>query len=131
VSIDLIVEVLDHAPEKLTPSERLVLVVIAEWANDKTRVAKQTKNWNLDTICRRAGIQRAGLKSVLQRLAKNGLEVRVPVRWKDGKPVYAYEGTAVTFKLPVLDVGRGDATATPQRGGHSNPTEPRRGGHSI
>jgi hypothetical protein len=128
VSINLIVEVLDHAPETLTSGERLVLVVIAEWANDSTRLARQTHNWTLDTVCRRAGIKRSGLKSILQGLAKKGLEVRVPVKEKDGKPIYAYEGTAVTFRVPNLrergghslptDDARGDATAS-ERGGHS------------
>lgn len=113
MSIDLIVEVLDHAPDTLTSGERLVLVVIAEWANDRTRIARQTRNWTLDTICRRAGIKRTGLKSVLQGLAKKGLDVRVPARWKDGKPVYAYEGAALTFKVPAF----------PQRGGCGISTE--------
>lgn len=129
MSIGLIVEVLDHAPDTLTSGERLVLVVIAEWANDRTRIARQSSNWTIDTICRRAGIKRAGLKSILQGLAKKGLEVRVPVKHKDGKPVYAYEGTAVTFQVPTFA----------QRGGHSIPSEStrgvavasERGGHSI
>lgn len=129
VSIDLIVEVLDHAPDTLTSGERLVLIVIAEWANDKTREARQSHNWDLDTICRRAGIKRSGLKSVLQGLARKGLEVRVPAKVKDGKPIYAYEGKAVTFRVPILN----------QRGGHSIPTQAargdatasERGGHSI
>jgi hypothetical protein len=117
VSINLIVEVLDRAPETLTSGERLVLVVIAEWANDNTREARQTHGWNLETICRRAGIKRSGLKSVLQGLAKKGLEVRVPVKVKDGKPVYAYEGTALTFRVPLM----------PERGGHSIPSDGSRG----
>lgn len=129
MSIGLIVEVLDNAPDTLTSGERLVLVVIAEWANDRTRVAQQSHNWTIDTICHRAGIKRSGLKSVLQGLARKGMEVRVPVRRKDGKSVYAYEGTAVTFHVPPM----------PERGGHSIPTQtPRgdataseRGGHSI
>lgn len=124
MSIGLIVEVLDHAPPTLTSGERLVLVVIAEWANDKTREARQTNNWNLDTICHRAGIKRAGLKSVLQGLAKKGLEVRVPVKEVGGNPVYAFEGTAMTFRVPKFDQ-RGGQGLPSERGGHSTPTESR------
>lgn len=145
MGIGLIVEVMDHAPEGISSGQRLVLLVIAEWANDATRVAIQTKTWTLDTICRRAGIQRAGLKSILQGLAKKGLEVRVPISVKDGKPTFAYEGKAVTFKLPELakrgcqdipsERGRADIPTSPEgmpqhpsgdavaseRGGHSHP----------
>lgn len=137
MSIGLVVEVLDNAPDTLTSGERLVLVVIAEWANDKTREARQTHNWNLDTICRRAGIKRSGLKAALQGLAKKELEVRVPVKWKDGKPIYAFEGTALTFKVPHFGERGGPGIPT-QRGGHSISSDARgdavaseRGGHSI
>lgn len=121
MGIGLIVEVMDRAPDGLTSGERLVLLVIAEWANDSTRVARQTQNWTLDTICRRAGIKRSGLKSVLQGLARKGLEVRVPLAVKDGRPVYAHEGKSMTFQVPTMPEW-GRCGHPSERGGHSVPT---------
>lgn len=122
MSIDLILEVMDHAPADLTSGERLALIVIAERANDRTRIATQSARWTLDTIAHRAGVKRTGLKSIFQGLARKGCEVRVPVKVTDGgKPVFAFEGTALTFKVPNLA----------QRGGRSIPSAVQRGGHSI
>lgn len=103
MSIDLILEVMDHAPAALTSGERLVLVIIAERANDKTRVAKQSKTWTIDTIAHRAGVGRDGLRRIFQRLEKNGCDVRKKLGTDSrGKPVFAYDGTAMTFQVPHL-----------------------------
>ncbi|MEU7978322.1 hypothetical protein AB0B63_07290 [Micromonospora sp. NPDC049081] len=127
MSIDLILEVMDHAPADLTSGERMVLTVIAERANDKTRIAKQSSRWTLDTVAHRAGVKRTGLKSIFQGLARKGCEVRVPVKvTPEGKPVFAFEGTAVTFKIPNL-AERGGHSIPTQRGGQSIPTEPAEG----
>jgi hypothetical protein len=107
-------EVMDHAPATLTSGERLVLLVIAERASDKTRVAKQSSRWTIDTIAHRAGVTRSGLKTIFQGLAKEKCEVRVPVKTdKRGNPVFAFEGTAMTFKVPKFA----------KRGGQSIPSE--------
>ena len=121
MGIKLIVEVMDCAPDTLTSGERMALTVIAERANDGTRTAYQSKTWTLDTLARRVGVQRAGLRSIFQGLARKGLDVRVPVRFKGGAPIYAYEGTAMTLRIPPL----------PERGGCDPTTEDERGGHSI
>jgi hypothetical protein len=100
VGIGLIVEVLTRAPGDLGPSERMVLVVLAEDARDATR-----ESWalNPEELGRRAGLKPAALQKVFQRLAKIGLEVRVPLKvGKDGRPVYAYEGKKCTYRLPLL-----------------------------
>lgn len=157
MAISLIMEVLDHAPENLSSGERLVLIVIAEWANERTREARQTTNWTLDTVMHRSKLRKTGLKSALQGLAAKGCEVRKPLRWKDDStPVFAYEGMQMTFLLPTFrdgtvvrnvnyhedDERRKDPPA--ERGGHSNPsrregmpehpsgvaTASERGGHS-
>jgi predicted ArsR family transcriptional regulator len=125
VSIDLILEVMDHAPADLTPGERMVLTVIAERANEKTRIAKQTSNWTIDTIAKRSGVGRDGLRKIFQRLAKNGCEVRVKLGTDSrGRPVFAYEGTAMTFKVPKL-AKRGDActASNEKRGDDSTATD--------
>jgi len=135
VGIKLIVEVMERAPAELTSGERMVLVVIAEWANDNTREARQSRTWTLDTIAFRAGLKRSGLKAVFRGLAKKKCEVRMPIgETKSGEPIYAFEGTAMTFKIPDLPERvchsdpsegrpqhlRGDAVA-PERGDHSDP----------
>jgi hypothetical protein len=100
VGIGLIVEVLTCAPDALGPSERMVLVVLAEDARDATR-----ESWalNPEELGRRAGLKPAALQKAFQRLAKAGLEVRVPLKvGKDGRPVYAYEGKKATYRLPQL-----------------------------
>lgn len=133
MSIDLILEVMDHAPANLTPGERMVLVVIAERANDKTRIAKQGKNWTLGTIARRAGVGRDGLRKIFQRLAKNGCEVRVALGTDSrGRPVFAYEGTAMTFKVPDFPK-RGDAgtSSEEERQDGSTTSEEQRGDDST
>jgi DNA-binding MarR family transcriptional regulator len=111
VSIRLIVEVLDHAPADLTPSERLVLVVVAEGANDETR-----EGWpGMDKISSRTGLQPDSVRRVLQRLAKRGIEIRVPIgKDKRGRLVFAHEGSRTRYRIPVLAPKRRDEDPTSQ-----------------
>lgn len=103
MGIGLIKEVLTCAPEGLGPSERVVLLVIAEDARDATR-----ESWRLTRaeLCQRAGMKPEALKKAFQRLAQAGVEVRVPLKFaENGKPVYAYEGRQSTYRLPLLQRG--------------------------
>src|SRR5699024_2027016 len=97
MGIRLIVEILDHAPEDLTAAERLVLIVLAEDANDGTR-----KGWPpVEVIADRAGLTVAGVGKVLRRLSERGYDVRLKVgTGKDGRPMYAYRGRQVNYALP-------------------------------
>lgn len=98
MGIGLITEVLTCAPSALGPSERMVLIVIAEDARDATR-----ESWALkpEELGRRAGLKPPALQKAFQRLAAAGLEVRVPLKiGKDGRPVYAYEGRKCTYCIP-------------------------------
>lgn len=114
MGIKLITEVLDNAPDYLTSGERCVLIVIAEWANDGTRVARQSKSWTIETLACRSGLKMSGLRKAFRGLAQKGFEVRIPVRYsKTGEPVYAFEGTAMTFRVPTF----------PERGCHSITSE--------
>ncbi|WP_407566846.1 hypothetical protein [Polymorphospora sp. A560] len=124
MSIDLMLEVMDHAPADLTSGERLVLVIIAERANEATRVAKQSKAWTVDTIASRAGVSRDGLRKIFQRLAKNNCEVRQQLGTDSkGRPVFAYEGTAMTFEVPQLAERRdGSTTSSSKRRDRSAPS---------
>lgn len=100
MGIKLYVEVLDHAPAELTSNERLLLLVLAEKANDQTRKAV----WpNPDRLLHRLGMSEDGLRKVCQKLAARGYEVRIPVGTnKAGSPVYAYKGRAVDYRVPVF-----------------------------
>lgn len=103
VGIGLMVEVLKHAPAELGPSERMVLMAIAEDARDATR-----ESWTLTRadLCQRTGMSAEALKKAFQRLAKARLEVRIPLKFdKQGKPVYAYEGKQSTYRIPLLKRG--------------------------
>lgn len=102
MGVRLIVEVLDHAPPDLTPAERLVLVVLAESANDTTREA-----WpGMEALTRRSGLTERGVRAALTRLAKRGHEVRVALgKDKNGRPVYSCPGKRTTYRLPRFDYG--------------------------
>jgi hypothetical protein len=125
VAIELICEVLKHAPQDLSSAERLVLVVIAEAANGATR-----KCWpKRETIAHRAGLELSGLKKVFQKLAARGLEVRIPIgKDKKGGLVFAHEGHQTEYLLPRFDIHspdqRGDGWATTERpeGGQASPS---------
>ncbi|GIH23021.1 hypothetical protein Aph01nite_13310 [Acrocarpospora phusangensis] len=99
MGIRLVAEVLDNAPTDLTPAERLLLVALAEDARDETRVC-----WpGMDKLVRRTGLQPDSIRRVFQRLAKRGLEVRVPIGMdKQGRPQFAREHVQTNYRLPVL-----------------------------
>lgn len=125
MGVRLIVEVLDNAPDDLTQGERLLLVVLAENANDVTR-----EGWpGMDLIARRTGIQPNSVRKMLHRLSKRGIEVRVPIgKDKNGEPVYAVRGHRTKYHLPAM--GRGDDSPPfdPTKGGLSSPDSSEKGG---
>lgn len=107
MGIKLVVEVMDHAPEDLTPAERLVLVVIAENVRDGDPKRETWPGFNAAVLAKRAGLTGDGsLKRALQRLAKRGMEVRVPIATgKDGRELYAVPGQQCRYRLPVFKGG--------------------------
>lgn len=106
MGVRLLVEVLDRAPADLTPAERLVLAVLAEDARDDTRTC-----WpGMEKLTRRTGLKPDSLRRVFQRLAKRGIEVRVPIKFTDkGAPVFAREGVQTNYRIPALPEMRRDA----------------------
>jgi DNA-binding MarR family transcriptional regulator len=111
LSIALIREVLDSCPDGTTPSERLVLVALAERASETDRYVYSLPGEDVrQSLRRRCGLSRSALTKVFQRLAFRGLEVRVEVGVaKDGRSVFAYLGSPTEFRVPVF---------------HSLPTDP-------
>lgn len=119
MAISLVVEVMDYVTgTDLTPTERYVLVVIAERASEKSRKAwQQAGKWSL---AERVGISDRGLRKVLAGLAERGLEVRVPLSVSaDGRPTYAANGHQTTYLLPPLR--REGGTQVPAKGGTTVP----------
>src|SRR5690606_29521464 len=88
----------------LTTVEAVILLVIAERAHDKTRDMWRHRiddHSLYERIKRAARLSDAGLSKALQRLAKRGLECRVPISTgSDGRPVYAAKGKSMRFRLP-------------------------------
>lgn len=86
MGIRLIVEVLTSAPEALTHREKLLLVVLAEDANDDTRVT-----WNSverPEVLRGAKLSRSQLYAVLKSLIKKGALSKLAAGQKNGTAKY-------------------------------------------
>jgi hypothetical protein len=86
VGIRLIVDVLNGAPEALTHREKLLLVVLAEDANDDTRVT-----WNSverPEVLRGAKVSRSQLYAVLKTLVAKGALTKLAAGQKNGSAKY-------------------------------------------
>ncbi|MEU3603752.1 hypothetical protein ABZ714_34355 [Streptomyces sp. NPDC006798] len=86
MGIRLIVEVLTSAPEALTHREKLLLVVLAEDANDDTRIT-----WNSverPAVLRGAKLSRAQLYAVLKSLAAKGAVEKLAAGQRNGTAKY-------------------------------------------
>lgn len=102
-------EILAGAPAEWGRPERLVALVIADDANDKTRRSWlpiegrwRRGRWQ-DGICERTGLAPRSVRAALQRLGQRGYELRVPISiGKDGRPVYAARGQSTDFLFPPL-----------------------------
>lgn len=124
----LVSEVLDHAPAELTALERLVLVVIAEAAQERDRPGCPAREAypSMAILVRRTGNAPTSVRSALQRLAERGLEVRVPLTTDStGRPVYAFRGRATRYRLPRLrPTVEGDDAALPSTGTDDDSSSP-------
>lgn len=117
MSIELVSEVFDHCPAEVSPAERLILLAIAEQAQDKDRtdggrfIAARTCFPGQGLMERMTGLGKSGFGDALRRLSKRNLEVRVAIAIdKSGRPIYAAKGHNTVYRLPAL---KGLATATP------------------
>jgi hypothetical protein len=95
-------ELVEHGPRDLPHSALWLWGVLADDANDTTRVSMVDR----DTLSRRARLRRTSLLHWLRVLADSGYELRV-IRGKNkhGQPVYAYQGARANYLLPVLSEG--------------------------
>jgi len=107
------VEVLLHAPPSLTPAEKLLLTVIAESCNPKTRMTWYRAGWDAEEVARRSHLTAGSLSKTFWSLAQKGCEVRVAHGIdKRGRPVFAFKGKQTTFRLPVFAPQRSDEDRT-------------------
>jgi hypothetical protein len=110
VGIRLIVEVLHSAPEALTHREKLLLVVLAEDANDDSRVT-----WNSierPEVLRGAKLSRSQLYAVIKSLIAKGALEKLTAGQKNGAAKYRIA------KFPEAQrPGFPDTDAPPQRPG--------------
>ncbi|MEV5598426.1 hypothetical protein, partial [Streptomyces sp. NPDC052496] len=86
MAVRLIVEVLAEAPTTLTHREKLLLVALAEDANDDTRVT-----WNSiehPKILRGAKLSRSQLYAVIKSLIAKGALTKVTAGQKNGAAKY-------------------------------------------
>ena len=108
--------VLNHAPAELDPTARAVLAVIADDANERTRISRIP----IDLLMHRSGVGRDALKKVFQRLARAGYEIRIPVGTDTlGRPIYAMRGRATQYRIPVFP--ERDVPHHPRMGGTRSP----------
>src|SRR5690554_70937 len=117
--------VLNHAPAELDPTARAVLAVIADDANERTRISRIP----IDLLMHRSGVTRDALKKVFQRLARAGYEIRSPVGTATlGRPIYAMRRRATQYRIPVFP--ERDVPHHPRTGGTSSPHSDSLGGTS-
>jgi hypothetical protein len=86
----------------VTPTERLVLLEIADLANDDTRIAR----FGPDAVAERLQMTSAAVRKSVQRLAVKGIELRIPVATgDDGRPVFAHHGKQTNYRVPTSLMG--------------------------
>ncbi|WP_159041186.1 hypothetical protein [Streptomyces sp. WM6349] len=86
MGIRLIVEVLTSAPEALTHREKLLLVVLAEDANDDTRITWHSVE--RPEVLRGAKLSRSQLYAVLKSLAAKGALTKLAAGQRNGTAKY-------------------------------------------
>lgn len=74
-------EVLEHAPEALTDTERWVLVAIAEDARDRTRISEYS---SVEALARRTRRAPGSVRNALSSLANKGL-IKPLIKAREGK----------------------------------------------
>lgn len=102
-------EVRDFAPATWDTGMLVTALMIADAANDKTRIAIITQ----PLLCARTRLGITGFRSALHRLSKDGYEFRI-ARGKDrnGRPVYTGRGYEVDYQVPDMTaIGMASMTA--------------------
>ena len=105
MGIRLIIEVLDHAPESLTPREWKALVVFAENARDETRACWPGVEDD-ERFTRRLGLSRTQRYAVINALIKKGALIRTRRGQKNSRAAFVIPVLSATIEeLPGPDFG--------------------------
>lgn len=90
----LVADVLEHAPEDLSPAAMLVLVSLAECARDKDRRARF--HCSVDDLARRTRLTPGTVRNTLAQLVKRGILRRIHARVHKGGKHQEYEIAALS-----------------------------------
>ena len=103
---DVIEWTMTPAAKDIGDKELIVLLAIADRTLKRGELMRRYQRDDCDLydrLCRITGLNRAGLRELLKRMARRGFEVRVVFRYdRNGEPVYACKGHAMEFLLPDL-----------------------------
>ncbi len=111
---------LDHAPAEIDATARLVLAVIADDANDRTRVSYIPN----EVLSHRCGATPEAIRKALGRLAKAGYELRVALGTDvNGQSVFAARHRRATYYVPAFPE-RSDLPQKPGTRSHLSGEEP-------
>ncbi len=86
-------------PPEWASGMRLVALIIADDANDETRLS-----WiRNEQLCEETGLTPRGVRDALQALGDHDYEMRVSHGTdKRGRPVYAARGHSVDYRVPIM-----------------------------
>lgn len=103
-------EVLNHAPDGLDPAGLLLLLVVADDANDRSRLSYATRDQLV--LWLRMDHWRS-IQKIFTRLAEAGVEVRVAfAKDKHGRPVFATRGNRTVYRIPEFAPAAGKEDST-------------------
>ena len=92
-------EVRDFAPGTWTSGMLVVALMIADQANEKTRIAVIKR----PLLRARTRLQEDGLRECLRRLSQSGYEFRRPIRkGRDGRILFAVPGRDPEYEVPLM-----------------------------
>lgn len=111
-------EIRDRAPADWTSGERLVALMIADDANDESRLS-----WiKVPALTARTGLSERGIRMALQKLGQRGYEFRIPYKeGSDGRMVFAARGHSLDYYVPELPGRRNHSAAFDPEGGTTLP----------
>lgn len=113
MGIRLMVEVLDYAPDNLTPRERWALIAIAEDARDETRMCLKGIESN-PVLARRLRVGRSERAAIIKALIDKGALERVKRGQKHQHAVFRIPRLAPVEQEPVVE-------EEPEDGGSQGP----------
>jgi hypothetical protein len=92
-------EVRDFAPGDWDSGMLTVAWVVADHANEKTRISTIRQ----PLLLARTRLELPGLRAAILRLSEDGYEFRRPLKMgRDGRPVYSFRGHPPEYQVPLM-----------------------------